>query len=65
MKCEPYVPPVELTEEDRKNGWSPEAAAEYHAGRAIAQAHYILHRPRPRPTMANSKYSPLNHWRTR
>lgn len=53
-------PLYELTEEDKKNGWSPAEAANYHAERAAAQTHFILHRPRPRPTQT-PRYRPFDY----
>ena len=57
---------VELTDEERKRGWTEETLAEYLAERARAQAGVIMFDPeyrRPaRPRWANNRYSPLR-WR--
>ena len=63
-----YTPPlaVDLTDADAKNGWTPEAAAEYHAEREAAAMAVVAAsmegRLRPRPRWANSRYDPLR-WR--
>ncbi len=63
-----FTPPpaVELTDADAKNGWTPEAAAEYHAEREAAAMAVVAAsmegRLRPRPRWANSGYNPLR-WR--
>ena len=63
-----YRPPpaVDLTDADAKNGWTPEAVAEYQAEREAAAMAVVAAsmegRLRPRPRWANNKYSPLM-WR--
>ncbi len=53
---------VELTEDDRRNGWTLEALKAYHEERERARAEEILHRAPPRPRWANSLYNPMR-WR--
>ena len=63
-----YTPPpaADLTDADAKNGWTPEAVAEYHAERHAAAMAVVAAsmegRLRPRPRWANSRYDPLR-WR--
>ncbi len=63
-----YVAPpaADLTGEELKNGWTPEALAAYQAesdARAMAiVAASMEGRLRPRPRWANSRYDPLR-WR--
>ena len=63
VKYEPPPPAVDLTDEDEKNGWTPEALAAYRAesdARAMALVSASMEgRLRPRPKWANSKYRPL------
>jgi hypothetical protein len=55
------------TPEDIKNGWSAEDHAAYHAERQQAKSGYLLFdpkfRPKPKPRVANGKYSPLRAFR--
>jgi len=56
----------ELTADDIKNGWDAESLARYHAERNRVHMGIVGFdrdfRKQPRPTAANSKYSPLR-WR--
>ena len=53
---------VELTEEERKNGWTEKALEAYLAEREKAQAEVVLNRLPARPRWANNRYDPLR-WR--
>lgn len=57
---------IELTEDEKKNGWTVETLTAYVAERERAQAGVILfdpeYRRKPRPKWANNFYSPLR-WR--
>ena len=59
-------PPADLSDEDERNGWTPETLAAYRAesdARAMAiVAANMEGRFRPRPRWANNSYSPLK-WR--
>jgi hypothetical protein len=58
---------IEPTEAERRNGWDADSLARYVAERNQANAAIINHdpeaRPKARPTVANSKYSPHRCWR--
>lgn len=56
------MPDIELTDDDRKNGWNEETLAAYVTEREAAQAETVLNRPPPRPKWANNQYNPLR-WR--
>ena len=53
---------IELTEEERRNGWTEETLQAYVAEREKAQATAVLDRQPSRPRWANSLYSPMR-WR--
>ena len=57
---------VEITDDERKNGWTEEALKKYLKEREIAQAGVVMfhpdHRKRQKPRFANNLYRPL-HWR--
>ena len=57
---------VEVTEEERKNGWTEKTLEAYLAEREKAQAGIVMfnpdYRPPAKPRWANNKYDPLR-WR--
>ena len=53
---------IDLTDEERKNGWTEKSLQKYLDEREKAQTAAILDRPAPRPRFANNKYNPLR-WR--
>lgn len=53
---------VELTEEEKKNGWTEESLEAYFKDREKAQSAVVLADRRQRPRFANSSYNPLQ-WR--
>ena len=57
---------VDLTDEEKKNGWTSEKLEKYLVDREKAQSGVILfhpdHRKPPRPKWANNSYNPLQ-WR--
>ena len=57
-----HMADIELTDEERANGWTEASLKAYLAERERAQAVSILERKPPRPRWANNKYSPLR-WR--
>ena len=60
------MPDIELTDEERANGWTPEKLKAYFAERERAQSGVILFntefRKPVRPRFANSGYS-IHRWR--
>jgi len=56
------VPEIELTDDEKKNGWTVATLEAYLADREKALAGVILHRAPVRPRWANSIYSP-HRWR--
>ena len=60
------MPNIELTDEERRNGWTAETLAAYIAERERAQAGVVLfdpeYRSMPRPKWANNHYSVMR-WR--
>ena len=57
------MPDIELTDAERKNGWTEATLKAYLADRERAQADVILNRDPPKPKWANSLYDPLKLWR--
>jgi phytoene/squalene synthetase len=53
---------IELTDEERKNGWTEESLAKYLADREKAQSARVLDRSPTLPKWANSQYDPMR-WR--
>lgn len=57
---------LELTDEEKANGWTEETLAAYLEERERAQAGVIMfdpeHRKSPRPRWANNRYRPIR-WR--
>lgn len=53
---------VELTKEEKKNGWTKEALEAYIAEREKAQTANILSVKSPKPKYANNRFRPLQ-WR--
>ena len=57
---------IELTDEEKKNGWTPEKLEKYITSREKAQSGVVLfhpdHRRPQKPAFANNEYSPLK-WR--
>ena len=57
---------IELTDDEKANGWTPEALVKYIEGREKAQSGVVLfhpdHRKPRKPRFANNAYRPL-HWR--
>ena len=60
------MPDIELTDEERANGWTEETLAADIAEREKAQAGVVMFDPEyrkpQRPKWANNRYNPL-HWR--
>ncbi len=60
------MPDIELTDEERKNGWTVEKLAAYVKEREQAQAGVVMfnpdHRKPRRPRWANNRYNPMR-WR--
>ena len=60
------MPDIELTDEERANGWTEETLTAYIAEREKAQAGVVMFDPEyrkpQRPKWANNRYNPL-HWR--
>ena len=60
------MPDIELTDEERANGWTEESLAAYVKERERAQAGVVMFEPeyrKPhRPKWANNSYNPLR-WR--
>lgn len=60
------MPDIELTDEERKNGWTEESLRAYVEGRERAQAGVVMfdpdYRKPQRPRFANNRYRPLR-WR--
>ena len=53
---------IDLTDEEKKNGWTEESLEAYFKDREKAQAVVVLADRRQRPRFANNSYSPLQ-WR--
>lgn len=53
---------IELTAEEKKNGWTEESLEKYFKDREKAQAAVVLSDKQQRSRYANNKYSPLQ-WR--
>ena len=60
------MPEIELTDDERKNGWTEKALRVYVEDRERAQTGVVMfhldHRKPQRPKWANNFYRPL-HWR--
>ena len=60
------MPDLELTDEEKANGWTEDTLAAYLAEREKAQAGVVMFDPEyrkpQRPKWANNRYNPL-HWR--
>ena len=54
---------LELTDEERKNGWDEKSLKAYLEEREKAQANTVLNRDPPKPRWANSLYNPLRFGR--
>ena len=57
------MPDIELTDEERANGWTEASLKAYLDERERAQAVSILERKAPRPRWANNGYRP-HFWRS-
>ena len=61
------MPKIELTDEERRNGWTEESLRAYVAERERAQAGVVMfdpeHRKPQRPKWANNRYDPLKFGR--
>ena len=61
------MPDIELTDEERRNGWTPETLTAYLAERERAQAGVVMFDPEyrkpPRPKWANNSYNPMKFGR--
>ena len=53
---------LELTDEEKKNGWTEESLEAYFKDREKAQSAVVLSDKQQRPRFANSSYDPLR-WR--
>lgn len=53
---------IEPTDEERRNGWTPETLTKYIRERESAQSKSIIDRQPAKPQVANGRYSPFN-WR--
>ena len=56
------MPDLQLTDDERANGWTEVTLKAYLADRERAQADVVLNRDPPKPRWANSLYNPLR-WR--
>ncbi len=54
---------IEITDDERRNGWTEETLAAYVAEREQAQAESVLNRPLARPKWANNRYDVMGFGR--
>ena len=61
------MPEIQITDEERANGWTEETLAAYVAERERAQAGVVMfdpeHRQPPRARWANNSYDPMKFGR--
>ena len=62
VKNAPDVGLIEPTEDERANGWTAASLTQYVREREKAQTAAVLFREKPRPPMANGRYSTFK-WR--